>query len=439
MSSRAADPLEAARASGLVPEGGPLLVLLSGGGDSVCLLDVAVRLGADVAALHVDHGLRPEAGTEEEHCRRLCERLNVTLAVERPRLAAAEGPGNVQAEARDARYALAERHASGADYASGHTATDQAETLLYRLAVSPGRRALLGIPARRGHLVRPLLHATRDDTRAYCAAHKLPFLDDPSNEDPRYARSRLRSEVLPVLRGLNPAADHTISETALLLRDEAQVLDLMVDGLLEELGGLTFPVEELRRRPAALARLALRRAADACAAAAGQPDVALSRDDADAILHAGSGGTKTFDLGRGLRAVVEYGVVRFTFEGSPAPPDPVRLKVPGAVRFGAWEVEAKLGPGGEAMVDASALGGRALVRAWRPGDRMRPAGLGGTKTLQDLFTDRKIPREVRHNMPLIEVEGEIAWAPGIAMGERFMAGGGGPMVSLTARRIDGRT
>src|SRR5437868_2702865 len=144
------DPLDAARASGLVDEGKPLLVLLSGGADSVCLLDVAVRLGAPVSALHVNYGLRGEASDEDERlCRELCERLGVPLHVERATL----GSGNLQAEARDVRYGAAERLAEG-DYAAAHTATDQAATIVYRLAVSPGRRALLGMEPRRGRPVR---------------------------------------------------------------------------------------------------------------------------------------------------------------------------------------------------------------------------------------------------------------------------------------------
>ena len=147
------DALEAGRRSGLVQPGVPLMVMLSGGGDSVCLLDVSLRLGARVSALHVNHGLRDAAADDEAFVRRMCERLGVPLVVE-----TLEPPpaGNLQDWAREARYALAERHAE-ADYAAAHTASDQAETVLYRLAVSPGSRALQGMPARRGRLVRPLL------------------------------------------------------------------------------------------------------------------------------------------------------------------------------------------------------------------------------------------------------------------------------------------
>jgi tRNA(Ile)-lysidine synthase len=184
-------PLVAARASGLIEPGRPLLALVSGGADSACLLDVAVRLEADVSALHVDYGLREDSAEDAELCRRLCEERGVPLTVERAVLAAAGGAGNVQAEAREVRYALAEQLARG-DYATAHTASDQAETVLYRLAVSPGRRALLGMELRRGRLVRPLLAVTREETRAYCRERGIEWRDDPSNEDVSLARARVR-------------------------------------------------------------------------------------------------------------------------------------------------------------------------------------------------------------------------------------------------------
>ena len=145
--------------------------------------------------------------------------------------------GNLQAAARDARYRLAERLAEG-DYAAAHTASDQAETVLYRLAVSPGRRALLGMEPRRGRLVRPLLEATREETREHCRAHGLAWREDASNADPRFARARVRAEH-PARRcaTLSPAAERTIAETARLLRDEAEVLDGAAAEALAELGG----------------------------------------------------------------------------------------------------------------------------------------------------------------------------------------------------------
>jgi tRNA(Ile)-lysidine synthase len=417
---RTTSALEAAAAGGLIQADLPLLVMLSGGADSVCLLDVAVKLGARTSALHVNYGLRPEADGDEQHCRALCDRLGVPLHVERVDLGGDEA--NVQARAREARYALAERVAEG-DYAAAHTLSDQAETVLYRLASSPGRRALLGMPPRRGRLVRPLLEITRADTRAHCEAHGLQWREDTSNADPRFARSRIRHEVLPVLEEIAPGAERTIADTARLLREEAEVLDAAVDA------ALTDDLEAIAGLPPALAREVLRRLA-------GGP---IGRDRLDAVLAlAGRGGTAYVDVAGGLRAVVEYGRIRFTrAREEPRTPEPVELAVPGRAAFGEWRIEAGIAEGGghkaeEADLDRAALGDSVLVRSWRAGDRMRPVGLGGTKTLQDLFTDRKVPRAERPLVPVLEVAGEIAWVPGVAVGERFAARDGARVVGLRA-------
>jgi tRNA(Ile)-lysidine synthase len=392
--------------------GSPLLVLVSGGGDSVALLDVAVRLDARVSALHVNYGLREGASGDEEFVQELCSRLGVPLFVERVALGEAPG-GNLQERARDARYALAERLAEG-DYAAAHTASDQAETVLYRLAVSPGSRALHGMAARRGRLVRPLLGVTRDEVRDYLRSRGLEWREDPSNADRRFARARVRHDLMDALRSIGPAAERTIAETARQLREEAQVLDAAVEAALAELGGgPAVSALVLGRQLPAVRRLVLRRLAEQ---AGGQ----LGTGDAEKILALGGRGSKSLDLGDGLRAVVEYGTLRFTRAPDEAVPDPVALPVPGRARFGEWEVEASWDSPGEVTV-AGDLGPLLTVRAWREGDRMRPLGLGGTKTLQDLFTDRKVPRALRHTLPVVVAEEEIVWVAGVAVDERFAA------------------
>ncbi|MBA2419804.1 MAG: tRNA lysidine(34) synthetase TilS [Thermoleophilaceae bacterium] len=417
-------PLEAARASGLVGEGEPLLVMLSGGGDSVCLLDVCVRLGARVSALHVNYGLREGAGEDEASCGELCSRLGAPLVVEPVSLA---GAGNLQARARDARYAAAEHHAVG-DYAAGHTASDQAETVLYRLATSPGRRALLGMEPRRERLVRPLLEVTREEVRSYLRHRSLDWREDPSNADRRFARARAREELLPAFRSLSPAAERAVAETALVLRDEAKVIDRAVDEALSGLGG--GPAVEARRvreLSPALARLVLRSLAER-AAGCERP---LSRAEADRLLALGrDGGSRSLDLGEGLRAVCEYGVLRFTRARESGAPAPAELPVPGRVRFGDWEVEAALGSPGEVTVREAE---RFTVRAWRDGDRMRPLGLGGSKSLQDLLTDRKVPRALRRSLPVVCAGDEVVWVAGVALDERWADAAG--TVGLRARQV----
>jgi tRNA(Ile)-lysidine synthase len=437
--------LQAAHESELVRPGEPLLVMVSGGGDSVALLDIAHRLRADVSALHVNYGLREDASLDEELVRQLCDQLGVPLAVERVQLGT---DGNLQERARDARYALAEGLAVG-DYAAAHTASDQAETILYRLAVSPGSRALHGMSPRRGRLVRPLLGVTREELRDYLRGRELDWREDPSNADRRFARARVRHDVMDALRGLSPAAERTIAETARQLRDEAEVLAAVVDDALKGLGGGPgISLGALREHPPAVRRLVLRALAERAGggpgagqagrapSGAGAASRSLSRREVDEILALGERGTKSLDLGGGLRAVAEYGTLRFSRRADAVTPEPVPLSVPGRALFGGWEVEARRGGLGDVSVRHP--GAELTVRAWRDGDRMRPAGLGGSKSLQNLFTDRKVPRALRHTLPVVEAGGEIVWVAGVAVDERFVADEGAPgAVALTARSAPG--
>ncbi|MGH2991172.1 MAG: tRNA lysidine(34) synthetase TilS, partial [Solirubrobacterales bacterium] len=222
------------RGSGLVSEGSAGVVLLSGGPDSTSLAAGLVQQCGrpNVHALHLNYGLRDSAAEDEQVCRRLCALLRIDLRVERPRL----GEGNVQAAARDARYAAAERlrERLGCEWvATGHTRTDLAETVLYRLASSPGRRALLGLPPRRGHVVRPLLGVDRAETRRLATDATLPFADDPTNLDIRFARIRIRADVLPALREVSPHVERNLAETRAELAEESRVLDRIVAELLE--------------------------------------------------------------------------------------------------------------------------------------------------------------------------------------------------------------
>jgi tRNA(Ile)-lysidine synthase len=373
---------------------GEVVVLLSGGRDSVCLLDLAVRLAGPVTALHVNFGLRAEADADETFCAELCARLGVPLHVHR----AGPPAGNVQAWARDVRYAAAERLPGL--IATGHTATDQVETVLYRLASSPGRRALLGMEPRSGRIIRPLLDVTREETAAYCVARGLQWREDASNDSPAYARNRIRNDLLPALRSLHPAAEANVLRTLEILRDEAAVLDDLISAQPD--------LDALAALPPALARLTVTEMAGAPVGARLPEILALNRQ-----------GTQTLDLGGGLRAVAEYGRLRFD-HGPSEPPAATMLPVPGNVVYGDGRLTCEeVADGG---FDADRLGARLAVRPWQAGDRMRPHGLGGNRTLQDLFTDRKVPRERRAHVPVVVSGEEIAWVPGVAAGERFVAG-----------------
>jgi tRNA(Ile)-lysidine synthase len=303
---------ERVTADGLLGPGRPVVVMYSGGRDSTCLLDIAVRIaGAPaVSALHLNYGLRGAADADERHCAELCERLGVQLDIRRPVRPEGASPakpaaGNLQAWAREERYRAAADIALAreADVAAGHTRSDQVETILYRIASSPSRRALLGMRPRDGALIRPLLGFTREQTAEYCIERELRWRDDESNESSAYARNRIRRELVPALERIHPAAQENLLALAEILRDEADVLDGMVDSVLD--GAQEIELSRLRALPPALQRLLVQRLADA---AIGGPAAGAARR-AEEIAALSEHGTAALDLPHGVRATVTRGVL----------------------------------------------------------------------------------------------------------------------------------
>lgn len=298
--------LERVRSRGLLESGAPAVVLLSGGRDSTCLLDLAVRIAGreQVTALHLNYGLRDAADADEHHCAQLCGRLGIPLDVRRPRR---PGSGNLQAWARSERYGAGTQLAldRGAVLAAGHTATDQVETILYRLASSPSRRALYGMREREGPLVRPLLSFTREETAAYCSSRGLAWREDETNDSEVYARGRVRVDVLPALRSIHPAAEDNVLALARILREEGEVLDELVDDVLA--GRSEIALARLRGLSPALQRLVVQRLADE---AAGAPAPGAARRAAEVVSLADTG-TAALDLPHGVRATARRGVLSF--------------------------------------------------------------------------------------------------------------------------------
>jgi tRNA(Ile)-lysidine synthase len=449
--ARQTDPVERAvadactGAASLFSAGAKVLVACSGGADSVALASaLALQARASgrlsVALGHVDHGLRPRSRDEAEGVRALAERLEVPFFLRRlSGLAGKLSELGLEAAAREARYAalVALCGEAGTELiATAHTRSDQAETLLLRLARGAGPGALAGVRRVRSigglRVVRPLLVVPRAATERYCARHGLSFTRDPHNLDPRRARTRIREELPRLAALLNPRLEEALAGAAALLADEDELVGSLAAERLEEArvpGG--FAAETLRALPAAL----LRRCLLAAAAEAGVRPERTHIERIGALLRKGSGSVE-LPLGS---AAVESGVLRLSAAASQgarpaagAGPGPGEVAIPGPGRYGWGDAMLDVTvSGGEPEAGAGALpaalgaiqvdGARApfpwLLRTLRPGDRFRPGG-GREKKVSDLLIDARVPRSLRPALVLLEdARGALFFVEGLRPGE----------------------
>lgn len=437
--------VEAIRQAEAIRPGDGVVAMYSGGPDSTAMLAGLVRvLGADgVVALHMNYGLRPDSDEDQAACEGACRSLEVEIYVARP----GAREGNLHDWARRERYRAAEglRAERGLDWiAVGHTSTDLAETVLYRLASSPGTRAMAAMPTRRGRIVRPLLSIDRSEARAAAVEAGLPFVDDPSNLDPYFARSRIRKEVLPVLGEINPGAVGNISRTRDEVEEESGFVSSIAAGLVvrDPAGRPFIAADELIAVHPAVARHAIRLLAEA--ATSEQAPASIART-AEVRRLCGRPEGGSVDLGGGLSVAVESGAVTAGRSGVlPVGPEPATLDLPGETGWGTWRLSAEKVPGPVrprgpevATLDAAALPDRVEVRSWAEGDRIRQLGMSGSKPVADLFAERGVRRGDRSSHPVVVAGEEVVWVPGVAVADRFRIAPDTPeVVLLTADHLD---
>ena len=401
------------------------LAMVSGGPDSVALVRSLVELERRPVVLHVDHGLRGEESRgDAEFVRELCEGLDLIYEERRAEL---EG-GNLQQEARRERYRFAERLADErglSAIAAGHTADDVAETVLLNLARGAGLRGLSGIPPVRGLVVRPLIRHRRRDVLGYLEHLGQSYRTDPTNLSPKYARNRVRLEVLPLLEELYPGAGGNIAHTASLLREDLEVLEDIAAGVIQRRSEeVVVPLNTLQTLPPALRRHAVRRAYAALTSDEGFLDSAAVEDVLGLVRK--KEGTRLLRLpGRVIVAVRSGEELALYHETEPfSGEEPLH---PGERCFDGWLVYAREVRGydaedgvrpGVAYLDAEK--GPYRVRMAREGDTIRPLGLGGTKKVYKAMKDRKVPRDLRHRTPVVvDGRGRVAWVFMGELGEGF--------------------
>ena len=406
------------------------LVMVSGGPDSVALLRVVVELGGRPVALHVNYGLRGEESREDaEFVRRLCGEMGLVCEVRSFRL----GGSNLQEEARKGRYRIAAGIAAGrglSAIATGHTADDVAETVLLNLARGAGTRGLSGIPPVRGRLARPLIERRRPEVLRYLEDLGQPFRTDSTNHAPKYARNRVRLEVLPVLEQLYPGAGGNIARAAGLVREDLEALEGLAVGALRRRGGEVFvPVAELQAMPPALRRYVVREAYSTLRSEA--PPLG-SDAVADVLgLLVGGEGTRELHMPGGVTAVARVGQELAFYRRQDSAPVGQQVLRTGTHEFGGWALGVSEAAGFDAREAArpevaylDASFGPYRVRTVREGDTIRPLGLGGTKKVYKTMKDRKVPRDVRLGMPVVVGRrGEVAWVPLGELDEGHKVGG----------------
>lgn len=253
--------------------GSAVTCAVSGGADSMALLILSVAHGCRVTAIHVDHGIRPDSYRETDHVRELVKKLGANFEAKQVHI---ELGGNLEARAREARYAVLP-----AEVLTGHTADDQAETVLINLLRGAGLRGLSGMRPNHQH---PLLKLRRVETQALCKSLSIEVVNDPSNEDPQFQRNRIRHELLPLLDELaNRDVSALLARHADLLRSDADLLDELATHLDPT------DAQELAAAPIALARRAIR----TWIAAPYPPDAAT----VERVLAVASGDVTACDIG----------------------------------------------------------------------------------------------------------------------------------------------
>lgn len=427
----------------MMVQGQRILAAVSGGPDSVCLLSTLLDLGYEVEVAHFDHQTRDgDSGMDAAFVRDLAGWFDIPFHMEtRPAAAEAARLGLCFEDyARQVRYAFllskaAERQCTA--IATGHTADDQAETVLMRVVRGTSPRGGSGIPpvtewcneltgGQVVRVVRPLIERTRGHVLDYLEAKRLGFRMDVSNWNRRYLRNRIRHELLPFLeRDYNPEVSAALNRFAEILRGDSAYLERLGE---EAYGRCVRDNAEIDRGVFASLDVALQRRVLLLAARrAGVDDCPFERLDA-AVDFVVSGQTgKLFDLGACIQLQNGRTMTQFLEQLVCDRPDEVSLQIPGVVLFDGLRFRARLllEPPGvhpaqycharRQVFDADALGDEVVVRTRRLGDRIAPLGMAGSKTLGDYLTDAGVPASCRNSLPLVAADEQVVWVAGYAV------------------------
>jgi len=404
---------------GLISEGSNVVVGVSGGADSVALLYAFQALEVPVTVAHLNHQLRGvESDTDERFVQELAKELGLPIvgkSMDVRKLAEASGQ-SLEMAARQARHDFFAEFGEGAVVALAHHADDQAETFLLKLARGAGTEGLGGMAFAQTigqiRLIRPMLGIPRSEILQWLEENGFEWREDSSNTDESFLRNRVRHTILPMLeKELNPNIRKTILRTMDILREENAWMNSLTSATSLE-GSSTLPIAAQRRL---LRKWLFENGAE---------EVGFDAVEKILELMERGEGTTVFELNDQLRVVVEYGQPRLEQEGRlESLPHVCLTTQPGT----GWKRDCAPEIGAlpaEASFDAERVGGSPIMlRGFEPGDRMEPLGMEGSRKLQDIFTDAKIPKAQRASVPVVVCRGEIIWIPGYRIARNWKVHG----------------
>ncbi|MEW6668492.1 MAG: tRNA lysidine(34) synthetase TilS [Thermodesulfobacteriota bacterium] len=429
---------------GMIRPGETVIVAVSGGPDSVCLLHILYCLRKELhmklVVAHFDHGLRPhEDESETGLVRSLAASLNLPFETERSATDLGSA-GSLEEEAREARYDFLERvrglH-SGRKIAVAHTLNDQAETFLMRLLRGSGPSGLSGIPpVRGGVIIRPLIEVSRREVETYLKVHGLPFAIDSSNVQAAHLRNRIRLELIPLLLEYQPRLVEHLAETADRMREDGEILDILAADWMEReaemtpAGQITIPLAPFLAVPNALQKRITRhilRRVKGDLRRIGLVHIRSVENLARSERPQGS-----LHLPNRLRVTRVYDRLCFASPGEKRTLDfSYSMDGPGSLHLGEIDMTFTLvereNAGGtttpvspwSALLDAARVRFPLVIRTARPGDRFIPLGMKGHKKLKDFFVDLKVPLSRRRSTPLL-CQGDVPiWVGGFRIDDRF--------------------
>ena len=401
---------------GLLDNGQTVIVGLSGGADSVALLDVLTRLGYKCVAAHCNYHLRGEESNRDcRSARAVAERLGAAwecrdFDVEAESLAGE----SVEMACRRLRYAwfdeLLDRHGAAA-VAVAHHQGDQTETFFLNLLRGSGLAGLRGMQPKAGRVVRPLLEFTRREIEAYVAERGLPYVIDSTNTDTKFRRNAVRHNVLPALRDISADADAAIARSQAHLTEAEQLLDALVAEKAQKYiaaeGGFDIAaLAQTEPMAAAFAYYMLR-------------TQGFSRDRVDDIIAAADKSGRTFADHNGRAWLLDRGILRPYKAAAPETDDWTALINVEVLPLSAFKPTRNCR---EAWFDAALLtcGKPITLRPWQPGDRIRPFGMAGrTQLVSDILCDAKVPRDAKSQVPVLLAGDDIIWLPGFRNSSLF--------------------